>query len=57
MQTGVSKVLRAIGNKYKRCLECSIGFQPDQLVKKVIEGNYVEVLVRHIISTRKKKRI
>jgi hypothetical protein len=31
-----------------------MGFKPaDQLAKKVIEEDYVAVLVRHIISTRK----
>ena len=31
--------------KYERCPECSMEYKPELLAKKVIEGNYVAVMV------------
>jgi hypothetical protein len=41
-------VLQAVAKKYERCPECSMEYKPDQLAKKVIEENFVAVMVRDI---------
>ena len=44
-KTGVSEILKTVAEKYERCPDCSIEFNPEKIAKKVMKENYVAVLV------------
>jgi hypothetical protein len=41
----VSKALKVVAQKFEKCPECSMEYKPEKLIKKVLEENYVAVLV------------
>ena len=41
----MSKALQIIANKYAKCPDCSIEFSPELVAKKIMEENYVAVMV------------
>ena len=51
-ETGMSKILQTVAEKYEKCPDCSMNFDPEAFARKVIKENFVAVLVSDITGLR-----